>query len=157
MDLQIRMIGKFKNSNLAAVCDEYVGRIGRFYSCQIKHLRESRYSDEKKEGLRILEEEGLRLLDGLPPGACCVLLDQRGQRLDSIQFSQFLEQALNRNCRSMNFLVGGFLGVSEQVKARMDFTLSLSPMTLAHEIAVVVLMEQVYRAITILKRIPYHK
>ena len=50
MDLQVRMIGKFKNRDLAAVSDEYNGRIKRFYSCQIKHLRESRYSDEHKEG-----------------------------------------------------------------------------------------------------------
>lgn len=157
MAVQILTIGKLKKTGLSSLLEEYVGRIDRMCPCQVRFLRESRYRDEARDGAMILEEEGRRFLEAIPDGTHCILLDQAGKAMDSVEFSRFLERLLTSERREVALVVGGFLGVSEAVRKRADTRLSLSAMTLPHEIALLVLAEQVYRALTIARRIPYHK
>lgn len=157
MDLEILMIGKVKSPPVAGLLEEYTNRIRRFCPCRVRGLRESRYSDEVKDGAKIIEEEGERILAALAPGAMCVALDAGGQSMDSLRFSRFLEERLFRERRRVVFVVGGYLGLSSRVKEQAAMMLSLSKMTLPHEMAALVLTEQLYRAFTIMKHLPYHK
>jgi 23S rRNA (pseudouridine1915-N3)-methyltransferase len=157
MDLEILMIGKFKNPHVSALVDGYVERTRRFCPCRVRGLRESRYADEGKDGPRIMAEEGTRFLEALNPDAYCVALDSGGCIMDSMRFSRFLDEHLIQSRRRLAFVVGGFLGLSPPVKERAALTLSISAWTLPHELAVLVLAEQLYRALTILRHVPYHK
>jgi len=114
----------------------------------LKRLPKASVVEVKKGKNR--EEEGkllLRRAEGF-----IVALDERGKELSSVQFSKFLERY-----PKITFLIGGADGLSEEVKKRADFLLSLSKMTLQHDIARIVLLEQIYRANEILKGSPYHR
>jgi 23S rRNA (pseudouridine1915-N3)-methyltransferase len=157
MHLQLLMIGKFKNRDLAALVEEYAERIRRFYPCRVVHLKESRCADEVRAAERIRADEADRFLAQIPPGSLCVVLDRGGRRLDSVAFSRWLEGAAGPANRPVIVVIGGFLGVDPRVLERADLVLSLSDMTLPHELAVLVLAEQLFRACTIMHRVPYHK
>lgn len=157
MHVQLLMIGKFKNRDLAALVADYADRIRRFYPFRVIHLKESRYADETRAGDRIRAEEAERFLAQIPAGSLCVVLDRGGRRLDSVGFSRWLERTAEPANRPLAFVVGGFLGVDHRVLERADLVLSLSDMTLPHELAVLVLAEQLFRACTIRHRVPYHK
>jgi 23S rRNA (pseudouridine1915-N3)-methyltransferase len=86
-----------------------------------------------------------------------VLLDERGREMDSRALAGFLEKHMLAGTSQITFVIGGHAGVSERVKERADFMLALSRMTLTHEMARVLLIEQVYRAFTILRGLPYQK
>lgn len=156
MGIQILMIGRIKHPALAAATADYLARIERLHSCRLRHLRASRYTDEEKNGGQILAEEGAALLAALPPGTFSILMDRPGRAMDSPQFSRFLEQTLEQR-REAVFIIGGFLGVSQAVRERADVAITLSNLTFPHEVALLVLAEQIYRALTMIKKIPYHK
>jgi 23S rRNA (pseudouridine1915-N3)-methyltransferase len=88
---------------------------------------------------------------------CLVIWDQRGKEVDSVTFAKFLDDLRTNGVSEMWMVVGGPLGVSQTLLARADFVFSLSRMTLPHDLARLMVMEQLYRAFTILKGDPYHK
>ena len=85
------------------------------------------------------------------------MLDERGQTLDSLKFARWLERRTIDSPHGISFVVGGDVGLDESIKQRADLLLSLSAMTLPHQIARVVLLEQIYRACTLMRNIRYHK
>jgi len=157
MSIHLYMIGKFKNRYLDALSGDFIERIRRFHPCRISSLKESRYRDEKRYSHQIVEEEAEVFLKKISPGEYVVLLDKGGRQMDSIRFSRFLEQRLIQEHREMAFFIGGFLGVSRRIREKADTIVSLSTLTMTHEMAVLVLAEQLFRALTIIKKIPYHK
>jgi 23S rRNA (pseudouridine1915-N3)-methyltransferase len=86
-----------------------------------------------------------------------VLLDERGVQMSSMEVADLVEQWLNRSVPDVTFLVGGFRGIPDRVKDLADLRWSLSKLTLQHELARVVLLEQIYRAVSIVKGLPYHR
>ncbi len=96
------------------------------------------------------------LLDQLPRGCRAVLLDERGRDLTSVQLAKFLDARHKDATRDLRFVIGGPYGVGDEVRAWCDDVIRLSSMTLPHELARLVLLEQLYRAWTILRREPYH-
>jgi 23S rRNA (pseudouridine1915-N3)-methyltransferase len=105
-----------------------------------------------------LEEEGKRIVGALASDALAVLLDVAGPtRWSSEELAAQLEEWQNRSVREVAFVLGGHLGVAEEVKRRAQVRWSLSPLTLTHEMARVVLAEQLYRAFTITRGLPYQK
>lgn len=155
--IDVLTIGRMKSAHLASLAEDYLGRITRFTPCRHRALRESRHRDESRSGHAILEEEGRRFLEALEKGAFCILLDREGRTMSSEAFSRVLGERAGGPGRQTAFLIGGFLGVSEEVRQRADLVLSLSPLTFPHELALVLLLEQIYRGFTILNRIAYHK
>ena len=144
MKLKIAWIGKTKDPAIQSLTDEYLKRISRY---------------AEVEGLALPDEAALlkmREKSGLRPAHAIILLDSRGQQLSSEEFAQFLQNHQVRTSQPLVVAVGAADGFSEQARAAASTVLSLGKMTLAHELARVVLLEQVYRAFTILKGHPYH-
>lgn len=103
-----------------------------------------------------VEDEGKRVLAGLPAGAHVVLLDERGKALTSPDLAKLLTRVSESGAPSLTFLIGGPHGHSAFVRHRAQETIRLSDMVLNHQVAHIVLLEQLYRAWTILRGVPYH-
>ena len=144
MKLTIAWIGKAKNPAIQSLTDEYLKRLLQF---------------AEAEGVALKDEVALLKLcghDGKGARRRLVLLDSRGKQLSSEELAGFLREHLDRNPVPLVFAVGPADGFSDETRRKSDLVLSLGKMTLAHELARVVLLEQVYRAFTILKGHPYH-
>lgn len=108
------------------------------------------------DGERLKQEEGKTVLARLSPGDFLVLLDERGKQFTSVELARWMEQQLASSHRRLIFLIGGAFGFSSEVYARANAQLSLSRLTFSHQMARLFLLEQLYRAMTILKNEPYH-
>jgi len=156
MAVEFIWIGKTKNAPLAALEEEYLGRIRRFVRCHVRLLRDVKGRGGHDES-KILEGEGKAILRSLRPGSYVVLLDERGTMMTSLELAELISRRQTDGARTLSFIVGSHLGVSEAVRRRADHSLSLSKMTLPHELVRVILLEQVYRAFAIIHRLPYPK
>jgi len=143
--IKIAWIGKTKEPAIAALTEEYLKRISRY--CPV-------------EGVTLRDEAGLLAKFGRNAQASgkstLVLMDSGGKELSSEQFAKFLGDCQDRNSLALVFAVGGADGFSDAARCSAKHVISLGKMTLAHELARVVLLEQLYRAFTILKGHPYH-
>lgn len=144
MKLRIAWIGKTKDGAITALTIEYLKRLSRYATVDAMELA----SEEAL--LKAVEKLGGRTRPTL------VLLDQRGKQFTSEQFAELLRDQQDRGTQSLVFAVGPADGFTETGRHAADLTLSFGKMTLAHELARVVLLEQLYRAFTILKGHPYH-
>lgn len=147
MKIKIAWIGKTKEPALQSLTEEYLKRISRYAVTEGVPVRDE---------TALLEMTGRSHATKAGPKSTLVLLDSRGKEFSSEQFAKFLGDHQDRNPLPLVFAVGGADGFSDGARAAAQHTLSLGKMTLAHELARVVLLEQVYRAFTILKRHPYH-
>ena len=144
MKLKVAWIGKTKEAAIQSLTDEYLKRL-------------SRYADV--EGIALKDETALLKLcgrDARPARHTLVLLDGRGKQLSSEDLARFLADYQDRNPLPLLFSVGPADGFSDQARQTATLIISLGKMTLAHELARVVALEQLYRAFTILKGHPYH-
>lgn len=145
MKIRIAWIGKTKEPAIAALSEEYLTRISRF---------------AQVEGMALRDEQDLlaKLANSKKAGSksTLVLLDSRGKEFSSEQFARFLGDYQDHNPLPLIFAIGGADGFGPESKAAAQHIISLGKMTLAHELARVVLLEQIYRAFTILKGHPYH-
>jgi len=146
-------IGKTRNEHLRALVEEYLKRLSRFVRCDVTELRESPQSEPRL----CLEDEGKRITTLLASEALVVLLDIEGRQWDSPGLAAEVERWQSGPAKEVAFVVGGHLGVAPGVKRRADVRWSLSQLTLTHEMARVVLVEQLYRAHTIIRGLPYQK
>lgn len=154
MRLRLIWVGKTRNEHLRALVEDYLKRLSRFARCEVTELRESGASDERA----CIEEEGKRIVGALASDALAVLLDVRGRTVwSSEELAAQIEEWQTRSVKEAAFIVGGHLGVSEEVRRRAQLSWSLSRLTLTHEMARVVLVEQLYRAHTIMRGLPYQK
>jgi 23S rRNA (pseudouridine1915-N3)-methyltransferase len=146
-------VGKTRNEHLRSLIDDYLGRLGRFTRFEIIELRESgaRIVDEG------IEDEGRRIISALRPDALTVLLDVEGRQFNSHELSAQVDRWQNNGIKEVAMVIGGHNGVSKEVVERAQARWSLSRLTLTHEMARVVMLEQVYRAFTIIHGLPYQK
>jgi len=154
MQVQVVAVGKVRDAALRAACDEYVARIRRYLKLDVREVREAGRRDRDAESGRRSEAEALRAAS--QTGALRVALTRSGRQLDSEELAHMLE-GWQRDARDVVFMIGGAHGISTNLLAEVDSRLSLSTMTLPHELARLVLLEQLYRACTILRGEPYHK
>jgi len=150
MKFRFVWIGKTKNKNWKALQDEYLKRLSHFVKCDVSELRDP----TKGENVEI---EGKRILETLNPRTFAVLLDVTGNPVDSHQLSVEIEKWQNSAYKEVSFIIGGHEGVSLDIRERANYLLSLSFLTFTHEMARVVLLEQLYRGYSILKGFPYQK
>ena len=147
MKIKIAWIGKTKEPAIQALTDEYLKRISRYAAAEGVSLRD--------EGA-LLEAGGRAAGSKGAAKSTLVVMDSRGKELTSEEFAKFLGDYQDRNPLPLVFAIGGADGFSAESRAAAQHVISLGKMTLAHELARVVLLEQIYRAFTILKGHPYH-
>ncbi len=150
MKFRFVWIGKTKDKNWKALQDEYLKRLSHFVKCEILEIRDS----APHEGPEI---EGKRILDALNPKTLAVLLDVGGKPLSSHQLADLIEKWQVAGTKEVAFIIGGADGVSEEIRGKAKNVLSLSFLTFTHEMARVVLLEQLYRGYSIINGFPYQK
>ena len=156
MRLHLVFIGKTGFSELDAGINRYFDRL-RFYVPTQIHLIKAEKITPKSTDEAVKEKEAERVLKLLEKQDCLVIWDQHGKDVDSVTFAKFLDDLRNNGVSEVWMVVGGPLGVSPRLLARAHFVFSLSRMTFPHDLARLMVMEQLYRAFTILKGEPYHK
>lgn len=152
MRLRIIWVGKTRDARLRALIDDYAERLSHFARCEVTELRELGRSD--KAGI---DKETKRISDGLRAGSVTVLLDPDGVEWTSQQLAAQVQGWEVSGIKEVAFVIGGPNGVADAFKARVDKRWSLSRLTLTHEMARVLLFEQLYRAYTIIHGLPYQK
>ena len=150
MKFRLVWIGKTKDKNWKALQDDYLRRLSHFVKCEVVEIKES----ASHEGPEI---EGERILAALNQKTFAVLLDVKGKVVSSPDLAKKIEEWQNRGLKEVSFIIGGANGVSGRVAETAGISLSLSFLTFTHEMARVVLVEQLYRAYTIIKGFPYQK
>ena len=154
MRLVVAVVGKARNPALEAAIRDYEKRAARYWPLDVHEVREERATGISVDKVR--EREGQRLADKVPERAQTVACDIKGRPFDSTQFAEFLQSAREQD-RDLAFLIGGAFGLASDLASSSLVRLSLAPWTLPHELARLVLVEQIYRAGTIVRGEPYHK
>jgi 23S rRNA (pseudouridine1915-N3)-methyltransferase len=154
MRLHFVWIGKTKERHCAALVADYLKRLTRFAHCDVSELKEPSGSSEER---RVIAWEGEKILAAVERDDFAVLLDEQGRQFSSPALAEFIGARQQASVKRLAFIIGGFAGVSAEVKQRANLIWSLSPLTLPHDLARVVLTEQLYRAYTLLAGLPYHK
>lgn len=153
MRMRLLWVGKTKDERIRALAEEYLKRLSRFVRCEVMELEPAR-SRSAGEGI---EEEGKRILSALRTDALTILLDVGGWQWSSQELAAEVERWQLAGTKEVAFIIGGHNGVSRAVAERAQLSWSLSRLTLTHEMARIVLVEQLYRAYTIIHGLPYQK
>lgn len=132
----------------------YIEKIKHFHKIEIKNLKSNKNSRDNSK-LKKAQDSDL-ILKELNQDDFVILFDEKGRALSSMDFSKQIQQVLNSGKKRMVFIIGGAFGVSAEVLDRAQAVVNLSPATMNHVVAQVVALEQIYRAFTILNKIPYH-
>jgi 23S rRNA (pseudouridine1915-N3)-methyltransferase len=154
MRLVVAVVGKARNPALGEAIRDYETRAARYWPLDVHEVREERATGISVD--KVKEREGMRLTEKVPERAETVVCEVGGKSLSSTQFAELLQTAREQD-RDLAFLIGGAFGLDSAVAGRATTRLSLAPWTLPHEIARLVLVEQIYRAGTIVRGEPYHK
>jgi 23S rRNA (pseudouridine1915-N3)-methyltransferase len=155
MKLKVVWPGKTRNKSLNDLQRVYLEKINRLENCSLIETKEARgFTDKYGQKIRGIEANALEkhLKDDY-----IVCLFDRGKEMNSEEFARFLEQTGSSAAPCITFVVGGFLGLADRILKRADLLLSLSKMTFSHELTRVVLLEQIYRSLTIMKGRNYAK
>lgn len=155
MKIVLAAIGKTTTQYIRTGIDIYLDRVQHYIpvqTCIIPDIKTTKTITEAAQK----EREGMALLQMLQPGDRLILLDERGKRMTSRQFSESIERHMISGCKRVVYAVGGPYGFSSRVYERADGKLSLSDMTFPHEMVRLFFAEQLYRAMTIMRGEPYH-
>ena len=154
MALHVVAVGRLRDPAVRAACDDYLTRLRRLGGVTVREVTEAGRAGTTPAVARRIEAERLRA--ACPAGALLIALTRAGRVRTSEQFAELVGR-WRESPRDVALLIGGAWGLAEPLVADTDVTLSLSTMTLPHELARLVLLEQLYRAGTILRGEPYHK
>ena len=151
MKIKILAIGKLKQSFWKEAVVEYLKRVNFFLPAEVLEL-----SEEKNNNIKIvMEKEGARLLQKIKEGSLIIVLDKGGKKLSSEKLAENFSLWQNKN-KEIVFVIGGAFGLAPEVIKRANLQISLSDLTFTHEEARVILLEQLYRTLTIVNNKPYH-
>ncbi|MDO5396415.1 MAG: 23S rRNA (pseudouridine(1915)-N(3))-methyltransferase RlmH [bacterium] len=158
MNINIICAGKIKEKYFTAAIAEYSKRMSRFAKFSITELPDEKIPDNAsaKEETAVKEKEGRAILSKIKDSDYVIAMCIEGKQLDSIELSQHLEK-IAMSSSSIVFIIGGSLGLSDEVKNRAQLRLSFGKITLPHQLMRVVLCEQIYRAFKISRNETYHK
>ena len=159
MKISIICIGKLKEKYWVDAVAEYSKRISRFSDLEIVELKESRLPDKASvsDEEKVKIEEGKEILSEIKSGSFVITLEIKGKALSSEELAQKISDITLVGKSHITFVIGGSLGLSEDVSKRADFKLSFSKMTFPHQMMRVILLEQIYRAFKINNNETYHK
>ena len=159
MKIKVVTVGKLKEKYLKDGIAEYSKRISRFAKLEMIELADEKTPDKASEleNQKILEIEGQRILSKVGDRDFVIALAIEGKTFSSEEFSKQLEEASIKGFSTLTFIIGGSLGLAQDVKNRANLSVSFGRLTLPHQLMRLVLVEQIYRAFTIQQGSPYHK
>ena len=146
MKINLIVVGKLKEKFLVDGVAEYLKRLKKFATVEVREIPEC----------RTVEEEGLKILSQVPQNSWLCVLDVSGAELSSEDFAKKISALNLDGISNLTFAIGGAFGLSEELRRAAAFRLSLSKMTLTHQMARLILAEQIYRAFKINRNEPYH-
>lgn len=155
MQIKLLAIGKTDDSQVQSLMDDYQKRLGFYIKFEfeiIPDLKKVKNLSEEQQK----QKEGELILNKLNPTDVLILLDENGKQLDSVGFSDYLQKYMNSGIKQLVFVIGGPYGFSNEVYEKSSGKISLSKMTFSHQMIRLFMIEQLYRAFTILKNEPYH-
>jgi len=138
-------VGKPNDSDIANVVADYTKRICRYFQVEWKLIPTSNKEDEAKSILKVLSNDDF-----------VVVLDDKGKELNTIELSEFIEKRMNASDKRVVFVIGGAYGIHDNLQKRANFKWSLSKLTFPHQLVRLILAESLYRAISVIKKEPYH-
>ena len=159
MNIRILSVGKIKEKYFRDAVEEYRKRISRYSTVTFTQVEDEKTPEGAPAAIedRIRKTEGERLLKNLKENDYVIALAISGEMKDSEELSEFIGSLMLRGKSSLVFVIGGSLGLSDEVLSRADKLLSFSRMTFPHQLMQVILLEQIYRSFKIMKNEPYHK
>ena len=149
------LVGKTNDSRIASLMEDYIKRINRYHRMEIQIVSESKKKGKINEKIQ-KQKEGVSILEKLKPGDWTIILDERGKSFDSVSFSKYINNKRSCAHKRMVFIVGGPFGFSDEIYNRCQEKIALSSMTFSHQMVRLFLLEQLYRANTLLNNEPYH-
>lgn len=157
MNIKIYAIGKCKDFYKTGI-DEYVKRLSSYCKLQVIELKDESIPDKPSQAQiqKAIEAESNRVLS-LVKNEYLIALDLNQKEMDSVEFSKFLNDKLEANGANISFVIGGSYGLSDELKKRANASISFSKMTFPHQLARLILLEQIFRAFKILNNETYHK
>ncbi|MFK7812326.1 MAG: 23S rRNA (pseudouridine(1915)-N(3))-methyltransferase RlmH [Maribacter sp.] len=155
MNIKLLTIGKTDNKALQQLIAEYENRLKHYVKFELEIIPDLKNAKNLSEAQQ-KEKEGELILKKLNATDVLVLLDENGKQYSSIDFSNYLQKKMNSGMKQLVFVIGGPYGFSESVYQKAQGKISLSKMTFSHQMVRLFIVEQVYRAFTILKNEPYH-
>lgn len=150
MNITVIAIGRNKSKDIQSIANEYLKRLP--WNVKIFEL-ESKEREEK----RMKEDEGKLILSKISSADFVIALEEKGREFDSPKFAEYVQKLQLQGNSKIKFVIGGASGIAEEVRKRADLVLSLGKMTYPHQLARILLLEQLYRAWTILENRSYHK
>lgn len=157
MILIILAVGKLREAHFRTGVEDYLERIRRFLPVEQIEVTSGAGEDSNGKGAGAIQREAVSLARHIKREGLVVALQPGGTSMDTTAFSHWLQEAMNRSVPRITFVIGGAWGLANSITETADLRLSLSPMTFSHELARLVLAEQLYRAATLWKGLPYHK
>lgn len=155
--IRILAVGRIKEKSLQGLLEEYSKRLQSYHKISIEEVADYPTSEQESENEKVRLQEGEKILSRIKEDEYVILLDLNGIQLDSVQFSKKIEEIQTYQSNKIVFIIGGSVGVSDAVKQRANYKLKLSEMTFPHQLARLILLEQIYRSYKIMKNEPYHK
>jgi 23S rRNA (pseudouridine1915-N3)-methyltransferase len=157
MKLTLLWVGSNADAELSASMERYLSRIKHFFPVEILQIAAGKRGRQSEKDGSIIRDHSARLVGAIPARGYTVVLDERGRSMDSLNFAKWLERLTTDQPHGVTFVMGGDVGFDDSVRSRADMLLSLSAMTMPHQLARLVLLEQIYRACTLMRHISYHK
>ncbi len=159
MRITLICVGKLKEKYLSQGVEEYTKRLSRYCTLELVELQDEKTPDNASQAMEdiIRTKEGERILKVLKDDSYCIALAIEGQMLSSEELAKKIDYLGVTGNSHISFIIGGSLGLSEEVLNKADFKLSFSKMTFPHQLMRMILLEQIYRAYRISNNQPYHK
>ena len=159
LKVNIICVGKIKETFFREAIDEYSKRLNSYCSLNIIEIKDEKIpnNSSEKENQIIKEKEGNNILSHIKKDSYTICLDLKGKQYTSEEFSQKINNILTNISSSINFIIGGSLGISQNVLKKANESISFSKMTFPHQLFRVILLEQIYRAFKIMNNETYHK
>lgn len=155
MQIKLLAIGKTDNQQLQMLINDYQKRLSFYIKFEIEiipDLKKAKHLSEEQQK----QKEGELIISKLNSSDVLILLDENGKQYDSVGFSGYLQKHMNSGIKQLVFVIGGPYGFSPEVYTKANGKISLSKMTFSHQMIRLFMIEQVYRAFTILRNEPYH-
>ena len=159
MKITIITVGKIKEKFYRDAIDEYSKRLSKYCKLEIKEVQDEKTPDNASDTVnqQILAKEGERIRNLIPKDSHVIVLAIEGKKYDSLGFAKMIENAGIRGVSNITFIIGGSLGIQEEIKRTAQGSISFSDMTFPHQLMRVILLEQIYRGYRIIAGEPYHK
>ena len=144
--IKIICVGKIKEKYLSNLINDYKSRISKYHKIEIIELKDSNILEEKNEILKYIKDKDYN-----------ICMDIKGKKIDSIELSNLIESAFTNGYGNISFIIGGSLGLDEEIKSMCNYKLSFSDLTFPHGLFRGILLEQIYRSFKIINNESYHK